>query len=212
MRGGTQNFQGLHSDLGLGRVPHDQQRSLPAAKIAVNFAVEDVFFDNGPMRVVPRRKVLTNREQPLAFLDEPSAHELGTVALQPLKAGAAVIRDLRLWHSGTPNFGKSTRFLPDVEVCSLEYATHIDDPRHTFTQTECTATAGQNAPSLARNARSLFLQPCSHSLVRDAGLTARGLSFKMAQQSLGALSLTLPSCRKRGKREVGQVKLRVKAR
>ena len=151
-------LQGLHSDLGLGRVPHDQQRSLPAAKIAVNFAVEDVFFDNGPMRVVPRRKVLTNREQPLAFLDEPSAHELGTVALQPLKAGAAVIRDLRLWHSGAPNFGKSTRFLPNVEVCSLEYATHIDDPRHTFTQTECTACCRPKC-ALPRKERAKSIPP-----------------------------------------------------
>ena len=56
----------------------------------------------------------------------------GTVALQPTKAGAAVIRDLRVWHSGTPNLGKSTRFLPNVEICSAGYARYIDDPQHSL--------------------------------------------------------------------------------
>ena len=44
-----------------------------------------------------------------------------------MKAGSVVIRDLRLWHSGTPNLGKSTRLLP---VRSAEYAMYIDDPQH----------------------------------------------------------------------------------
>ena len=110
------------------------QRSIPAPKIAVNFAVQDMTWENGSMRVVPRRKALTSSTQLPAFLDEPSAHELGTVAMQPLKAGAAIIRDLRLWHSGTPNFASETPFLPNVEVLSEEYARYIDDPGHTLTR------------------------------------------------------------------------------
>ena len=78
MRGGTHKFQGLHSDLGPSRVPVLQRQWSPAPKVAVNCAVEDVSWQNGPMRVVPRRKVLTEQDHPPDFLDEPVAAELGT--------------------------------------------------------------------------------------------------------------------------------------
>merc|ERR1719399_1245224 len=91
------------------------------------------------MRVVPRRKVLTSRDFPPDFLVEQPASTLGTVSLQPLRAGAAILRDLRLWHSGTPNFSKRTRFLPNVELISLQYAQFIDSPDHTFMQQWCSA-------------------------------------------------------------------------
>jgi len=108
-------------------------------KIGVNFAIEEVGWKNGPMRVVPRRWVLTPQQQPPHFLDEPTAEALGTVALQPLQAGDAVIRDLRLWHSGTPNLADRTRFLPNLELISEEYARYIDDEAHTLSERFCIA-------------------------------------------------------------------------
>merc|ERR1712013_681586 len=41
--------------------------------------------------------------------------------LCPLPAGTAIIRDVRVLHSGTPNLVSRTRFLPNVEFASADY-------------------------------------------------------------------------------------------
>ena len=117
-------YQALHSDLGAHRVPPGQRKDWPPPKMAVNFAVHDILFgDFGPMRVVPRRKLISN--------DEPE--EMRESKLFPLNVGAAVIRDLRLWHGGTPNVSGLTRLFPNVELHSASYAEFLD-AAHSFDQ------------------------------------------------------------------------------
>ena len=56
--------------------------------------------------------------------------------LFPLNVGAAVIRDLRLWHGGTPNVSGLTRLFPNVELHSASYAEFLD-AAHSFDQSPC---------------------------------------------------------------------------
>ena len=53
----------------------------------------------------------------LALEPSGAAH----AGLAPLTAGCAVIRDVRTWHSGTPNLGPCTRFMPSCEYAPEEY-------------------------------------------------------------------------------------------
>jgi len=41
--------------------------------------------------------------------------------LSPLPRGAAIFRDLRTWHGGTPNLSDETRFLPSIEAVSKAF-------------------------------------------------------------------------------------------
>jgi hypothetical protein len=72
--------------------------------------------------VIPRRKLLKRApgNWPPLHLDEDE--EMRHSLLFPLPAGAAILRDHRLWHSGSPNVTAETRFLPSVELCSQAYA------------------------------------------------------------------------------------------
>eukprot|EP00928_Gymnodinium_smaydae_P096071 TRINITY_DN8408_c0_g1_i1.p1 TRINITY_DN8408_c0_g1~~TRINITY_DN8408_c0_g1_i1.p1 ORF type:complete len:469 (-),score=58.38 TRINITY_DN8408_c0_g1_i1:54-1274(-) len=127
VRGGTQNYQALHSDIGPARVPACQQVVAPAPKLAVNFAVQDILEEDfGPMRVVRGRRLLTKSapdQQPPCFPSEPA--EMRSSKVCPMPCGSALIRDLRTWHGGTPNVTDRTRFLPNVELVSEQYASHL---------------------------------------------------------------------------------------
>merc|ERR550514_200168 len=100
---------------------------MPPPKLAVNFAVQQIdSADFGPMRIVPGRRVLTNHHMPPCFPDEEV--DLRESKLFPMEPGTAVVRDLRVWHGGTPNVRAITRFLPNVEVVSEDYAAYIELP------------------------------------------------------------------------------------
>lgn len=132
--GGTANYQSLHSDLGPSRVPPECRLNHPPM-ISVNFTVQDITGENGPLRVVPgRRLVGVGSDAPPPFSEEPEV--LRQSKLFPLPAGAAIIRDLRLWHGGTPNTSDHTRFLPSVELMSLKYSQFMSAP-HSFNYTYC---------------------------------------------------------------------------
>ena len=132
--GKTVNYQSLHSDLGPSRVPPECRSDQPPM-ISVNFTVQPVTGENGPLRVVPgRRMVVGKTDAPPCFSEEPEV--LRQSKLCPLPPGAAIIRDLRLWHGGTPNGSNDTRFLPSVEVMSLKYSQYISGP-HSFGYTYC---------------------------------------------------------------------------
>ncbi|CAE7809059.1 unnamed protein product [Symbiodinium sp. CCMP2592] len=47
---------------------------------------------------------------------------LTSLAVCPLAAGDAVLRDMRLWHGGTPNRRNRSRYLPSAEFLSTWYA------------------------------------------------------------------------------------------
>jgi len=132
VRGGTEQYRALHSDIGASRVPPALRADWPPPKVAVNFAVQDVLStDFGPMRLVPRRKVLRAGpdDLPPCFAEEPA--EMRRSKVCPMRAGTALIRDFRLWHGGTPNQTSETRFLPNVELVSAAYSDFLRAP-HSF--------------------------------------------------------------------------------
>ncbi|CAE7312820.1 OLA1 [Symbiodinium necroappetens] len=121
---GTEKYQSLHADLGPGQVPPEYRVDDAPPQIAVNFIVQTMTEKNGPMRVIPGRKVIHGQQDiPPNFRQEPDRYKQSK--LFPLPAGAAILRDLRLWHGGTPNSSEETCFLPSVEVFSAKYASFI---------------------------------------------------------------------------------------
>ena len=112
---GAIEYQGLHSDSVWSEI-HDPggavtMRDLPTPVLAINFPTTDLTPINGPTRFIPG----THRSRaPIPTLaDEPEWMRLSTVC--PLPAGAAIIRDARCWHGGTPNLSREIRAMPGVE-------------------------------------------------------------------------------------------------
>mmetsp|Transcript_14281 Transcript_14281/g.40894 ORF Transcript_14281/g.40894 Transcript_14281/m.40894 type:complete len:486 (-) Transcript_14281:17-1474(-) len=141
--GGTDTYQSLHVDL--GSAPFHELDRPPA--VAVNFVVEDLSCAGGPLRVLPGTH---RREGPPPTLPE-EPQEAKDMVLCPLPAGAALFRDLRAWHGGTPNALDQPRLLPNAEFVSRDWA-----PR----------TCGGGG----------YLDPCSPVLPRSAhaGLSDHG--------------------------------------
>lgn len=130
VRGGTFNYQALHSDIGPHRVPVNQRVDWPPPKISVNFTVQLINSESfGPMRIVPGHKVIDEHQKPPCCTEENEAMRFSK--LYPLPPGAAILRDLRVWHAGTPNTTDVTRFLPNVELMSGAYSNFVDEP-HSF--------------------------------------------------------------------------------
>lgn len=131
--GGTDTHQRLHVDLQLEEM---YDVPLPPAAITANVAVASIECDGGPVRLVPRTQGL-----PLAFAEEamqgkdltlasPLEREaaacarlgLQMLAICPMRPGDVLLRDMRVWHGGTPNRGSATRFLPSAEFLAPWYA------------------------------------------------------------------------------------------
>lgn len=130
--GQTDTHQRLHVDL---QLPDMYSRHMLAAIVA-NVAISHVTCQDGPMRIVPQTQRL-----PLVVAEEASQGEellrlsslekepilrrrlgLTSVLTCPLRRGDVLLRDMRVWHGGTPNLGNSTRFLPSAEFLSNWYA------------------------------------------------------------------------------------------
>jgi hypothetical protein len=80
-------------------------------RVTINFLLNDMTFENGPIRQIPGTQTLAS---PLPTqVDEPEWMRLSTVVGAP--AGAGVIRDPRAWHGGTPNVSREIRAMPNVE-------------------------------------------------------------------------------------------------
>ena len=127
VRAGTGNYQALHSALGPGRVPPEYRSDRAPPKITINFVLQLASPENGPMRVIPGKKVINGQQDfPPKFADELEEHLQSKLC--PLPVGAAILRDSRLWHGGTPNLHGETFFLPSVEVFSAKYASFIAGP------------------------------------------------------------------------------------
>ena len=121
---GTTGYQRLHSDV---RDFEDSERSpfssfvdprgrmsirdLPCPYVCVNFLPQDVTRLNDPTRQVPGTQ--HSRERIPGLSDEPEWMRLSTVC--PAPAGAAMIRDVRAWHGGTPNLSDAVRAIPNLE-------------------------------------------------------------------------------------------------
>merc|ERR1712066_738698 len=111
-------FQRLHSDLFQWPLGFDDSNfDGKPPYIAVNFTVGNVRSHDGPMRILEGTHHATSL--PPRWDEEPP--EALVAAIAPLPPGCALIRDVRTWHSGTPNLGPRTRYLPSCEYTPPEY-------------------------------------------------------------------------------------------
>ena len=99
-------------DLSLFSVRAMSENMPPAA--TTNFLLSDATWENGPMRLIPGSHA--NVGQAPTTDEEPEWFRCSTVVGAP--AGAAVFRDFRTWHSGTPNLSNSVRAMPSIEYCA----------------------------------------------------------------------------------------------
>jgi len=112
---GAIEYQGLHSDNVWAPLPDPTgritMRDLPVPVLTINFTTCDLTTENGPIRQIPGTQ--RSREPIPTLADEPEWMKLSTLC--PVPAGAAIFRDNRTWHGGTPNLSKSVRSLPNIE-------------------------------------------------------------------------------------------------
>ncbi|CAE7463280.1 unnamed protein product [Symbiodinium natans] len=108
---GAIEYQALHPDAiwGVLEKPVADYDVPPA--VTINFVLENLTAINGPMRVVPGSHRW--RHRPPTLHEEPDWMMFNTLC--PIRAGAAIFRDNRLWHGGTPNLSSKMRALPNME-------------------------------------------------------------------------------------------------
>ena len=96
------DYQRVHSDTRLlfPEVPH----SLPCYGLVLNIPLVDVTEENGPMECWPGGTHLWPGGGDMQAL----APQMPSVRLT-MKAGSVLLRDLRMWHRGTPNHGNRSR-------------------------------------------------------------------------------------------------------
>lgn len=105
---GVKDYQFLHGDMPMA--PGDDR--MPPPFLSVNFCVQPLTALNGPIRLVPGK---TERDWDRRKEEPP---EWRSSRLFPCPAGAALLRDVRILHAGTPNWSAATRFLPSIEYIS----------------------------------------------------------------------------------------------
>lgn len=112
---GAIEYQGLHSDNMWSELPDPTgqvtMRDVPVPVVTVNFALCDMTPENGPIRQIPGTQ--RSRAPIPRLIDEPEWMRLSTVC--PAPTGAAIIRDIRAWHGGTPNLSEGLRAMPNIE-------------------------------------------------------------------------------------------------
>lgn len=104
--------QDLHADI---QVTKAHNLHLPPPLLSVNFCVQAITELNGPMRIVP------GTQQGSSALPEKEPDEWRQSRLCPLPAGAAILRDVRTLHGGTPNLSDRARYLPSIEYVSADF-------------------------------------------------------------------------------------------
>eukprot|EP00438_Fugacium_kawagutii_P013227 Skav201213 [mRNA] locus=scaffold651:197333:198076:+ [translate_table: standard] len=108
---GALEYQSLHPDAIWGILEgHVADQQLPPA-VTINFVLDNLTAINGPMRLVPGSHRL--KQHPPNLLQEPDWMYFNTLC--PIPAGAAIFRDNRCWHGGTPNLSDQMRLLPNME-------------------------------------------------------------------------------------------------
>ena len=85
--------------------------------VTVNFLMTDATWENGPIRQIPGTQGRPGH--PPVPADEPEWMRLSTLVGAP--AGAAIFRDTRVWHGGTPNLSREIRAMPNVEYMAPWY-------------------------------------------------------------------------------------------
>lgn len=170
---GATNYQRLHSDANdwnegtqspftafcdpTGQI---SIRDLPCPYVAVNFLPQEVTRLNGPTRQIPGTQ--KSRASIPGLDDEPEWMRLSTVC--PAPAGAAMIRDVRAWHGGTPNVSDSVRSIPNLEI----YAPWFREPIIPGISYHDFKRLSENAQRLVR----FCVADSSEELVTDIALNA----------------------------------------
>ena len=96
------DFQAVHSDI--ERLFPETNLSLPAYSLAVNFPLVDFTPENGPLEIWPGGTHLFPGDGDMRLLAPLMPSQK---ALMP--AGSLLLRDLRMWHRGTPNQSDAPR-------------------------------------------------------------------------------------------------------
>jgi hypothetical protein len=112
---GAIEYQGLHAD-NIWAEPYDPTgrvttRELPVPTVTINFPMIDFTTENGPIRQIPGTQ--TSRSPIPTLANEPQWMKYSTLC--PVPAGAAIFRDNRAWHGGTPNLSRDVRAMPNIE-------------------------------------------------------------------------------------------------
>lgn len=100
------DYQVVHSDYASFFPESDVV--LPSAGLAVNFPLVDVTETNGPMEVWPNSH-RTSEKALAAKADVQEAARHVTPARMLTPRGSVLIRDVRMWHRGTPNHSNQIR-------------------------------------------------------------------------------------------------------
>jgi ectoine hydroxylase-related dioxygenase (phytanoyl-CoA dioxygenase family) len=105
------DYQVIHSD----QMPFfpESSISLPPAGLVLNIPLVDVTEENGPMEAFPGGNHLIPENRLNAKYIEAAAAHLKPVRMTMPK-GSLLLRDLRMWHRGTPNNSDHVR--PNVAV------------------------------------------------------------------------------------------------
>jgi len=90
------DYQAVHSDIGL--LFPEAPLSLPAYSVVVNIPLVDFTPENGPLEIWPGGTHLMPGGTKIGDL-APTMHSETLL----LPAGSLLIRDMRMWHRGTPN-------------------------------------------------------------------------------------------------------------
>ncbi|MBO9606239.1 MAG: phytanoyl-CoA dioxygenase family protein [Paenibacillaceae bacterium] len=108
------DYQRVHSDN--DPLFADLSVALPAYCLVVNIPLVDTTEENGPLEVWPGTHLLPDRENHNAIYDTVNPHiDINRAALEMtavrvlMPAGSIVIRDVRMWHRGTPNRTNAAR-------------------------------------------------------------------------------------------------------
>jgi ectoine hydroxylase-related dioxygenase (phytanoyl-CoA dioxygenase family) len=90
------DYQRVHSDTQI--LFPENRLSLPAYGLVLNIPLADVTEENGPMEIWPGGTHLWAGDGDMQAL----AEEMESVRVT-MPAGSVLLRDLRMWHRGTPN-------------------------------------------------------------------------------------------------------------
>lgn len=98
-------YQRVHSD-NASLFP-EHQGTLPPHALVVNFPLVDFTLENGPLEIWPGTHRIPEHLRSSAVIETTAAKSDPLPVLLP--AGSAIVRDIRMWHRGTPNHTRTPR-------------------------------------------------------------------------------------------------------
>jgi len=161
------DYQRVHSDTSL--LFPETIFSAPPYGLVVNVPLVDVTEENGPLEVWPGGTHYMPGRVDMATLAETMVSQRLT-----MKAGSVLIRDLRVWHRGTPNRG--TRSRPNL---ALVYTR----PWYRFEQ-KPPVVARSQFDALSEKARAMLRLPTSTASAGFCGTPRSGLSSRLGPPTM----------------------------